>query len=197
MPSTPRHRPTSAPPAAPAPLYSRPMRHRRHRPPAGPALAATPVLALILGLVLAVAGACGPSEEQSEADHDEIRQLLEAYLPVLGEAYATGDTAPLEGLAAAKEAFAAAKRIADFAREGRRVEPTFRDLTLEDVVIYQHSNAYVTTVERWDVRIYAAGSERLISEQLDQVNRVKYQLKRTDDGWRVLYRTLEGEDLGS
>ena len=57
---------------------------------------------------------------------------LELYLPRLGQAYATGDLEPLEGLAAQKEIAAIAKRINDLAEQGRVLEPTFRQVTIEE-----------------------------------------------------------------
>jgi hypothetical protein len=159
-----------------------------------------PPLAPLLGALLAAlvtAAGCAPSPAQVEVDQDAVRELLEAYLPALSQAYATGDVSPLRGLAAEKEVLATEKRIVDIAREGRVVHPTFRDLTIEKLDVYQHSNAYVTTVERWDLQVYAAGTDRLLSEEMDQVNRVRYQLKRNDDGsWRVLFRELVRTDGG-
>lgn len=154
-----------------------------------------PPLALLLAALAAVAAGCSPSAAQMEGDRDAVRELLEAYLPALSAAYATGDVSSLRGLAAEKEVLATEKRIVDIAREGRVVHPAFKDLTIEKLDVYQHSNAYVTTVERWDLQVFAAGSDRLLSEERDQVNRVRYQLKRNDDGsWRVLFRELVRAD---
>jgi hypothetical protein len=139
---------------------------------------------------LAATTACGRSAEDVEADRTAIRQLLEAYLPALAEAYASGDVEPLRAYAAQKEVLSTLKRIRDLGSQGRQVRPRFKQLTLERVDVYQHSNAYVSTIEIWDLEVYAAGSDRLISSQDDQVNRVRYQLKRTDDGWQILYREL-------
>jgi len=61
---------------------------------------------------------------------------------------------------------------------------------VESVSTWKHSNAFVTTVETWDVRSYTLGDHILLSEVTDQRNRVKYQLKRKDRGWVVLYREL-------
>ena len=63
-------------------------------------------------------------------------------------------------------------------------------MTIEKVTIFQHANAAVTTLEVWDVRSYALGSRTLLSEVIDQRNRVRYQLKRKEHGWVVLYREL-------
>ncbi len=52
------------------------------------------------------------------------------------------------------------------------------------------ANAYVTTVEVWDIRTYAAGSDNVVRQALDQRNRVKYQLRRENGRWRVFWRQL-------
>jgi hypothetical protein len=146
--------------------------------------------AAVAGIVLTSLAACGRSAKDVEADRAAIQQLLEAYLPALAEAYATGEVAGLEPYAAQKEVLSTLKRIRDLAGEGRQVRPRFKQLTLERVDVYQHSNAYVSTVETWDIEVYAAGSDRQLSAQPDQINRVRYQLKRTDHGWQILYREL-------
>ncbi len=120
-----------------------------------------------------------------------MRAALELYLPRLGEAYATGDLEPLRGLAAEKEIAAIEKRIIDLAASGRVLEPTFRTLTVEDVTVFNYANAYVTTVEVWDLRSLATGSRQPLAEEIGQSNRVKYQLKREGDSWRVLFRTIQ------
>jgi len=135
--------------------------------------------------------ACGPSEEQEQVDRDEIQAALETYLPLLGEVYATGDLSLLEGLAAEKEIARVHKRIEDLSFQGRRLVPTFRSLTVEDSNVWNYSNCYVTTLEIWDLEIRATGADQVLSTQLEQPNRVKYQLKRDDGRWRVLFRTIQ------
>jgi hypothetical protein len=174
---------------------------RRSRPRAGTltgTFGAPAALAGLIGLagLLGILG-CGPTAEQQAEDRAAIEQLLAAYLPALGRAYATGDTEPLAAWAAPKEVLSADKRIRDLVRDGREVHPVLQQLTVERVDVYQYSNAYVGTIEIWDVKVFVAGTERLLSEQAGQVNRVRYQLKRTDQGWRILYRELaQGPQAG-
>jgi hypothetical protein len=149
-----------------------------------------PRFACLLLLTLAVA-ACGATKEQREVDREEIRGDLEAYLPVLGEVYASGDLSLLEGRAAEKEISRIHKRIEDLSVQGRRLVPTFRNLTVEEVNVWNYSNCYVTTMEVWDLEVRATGTEQVLSQQLEQANRVKYQLKREDGRWRVLFRTIQ------
>lgn len=146
----------------------------------------------VLSLLLLGAVACGSSEERQRVDTASIEAALELYLPRLGQAYATGDLAPLEGLAAQKEIAAIEKRINDLAEQGRIVEATFRELTIEEAKVFNYANAYVSTVEIWDLRSLATGSREQLAEDLGQSNRVKYQLKRDGDSWRVLFRAKQG-----
>jgi len=147
-------------------------------------------LACVLLMALAVF-ACGPSEEKEQANRDEIQAALENYLPILGEVYATGDLSLLEGWAAEKEIARIHKRVQDLSYQGRRLVPTFRSLTVEDSNVWNYSNCYVTTLEVWDLEVRATGTEQVLSTQLEQSNRVKYQLKREDGRWRVLFRTIQ------
>ena len=142
-------------------------------------------------LLLAVVG-CTSAEEQKQVDTESIAAALEAYLPRLGQAYSTGDLAPLEGLAAQKEIAAIEKRISDLADQGRILAPSFRELTVEEATVFNYANAYVTTVEVWDLRSLATGSREQLAEEIGQRNRVKYQLKREGDSWRVLFRAKQG-----
>ncbi len=143
-------------------------------------------------LLLATAFGCGPSEKQQQVNTESITAALEVYLPRLGQAYSTGDLTPLEGLAAQKEIAAIEKRISDLADQGRIVEATFRELTIEEATVFNYANAYVSTVEVWDLRSLATGSRQQLAEDIGQSNRVKYQLKREGDSWRVLFRAKQG-----
>ena len=147
---------------------------------------------LVLPLLLLAAIACASSEEKQQVDTEAIAAALEVYLPRLGQAYSTGDLTLLEGLAAQKEIAAIAKRISDLADQGRILEPIFREVTIEEAKVFNYANAYVTTVEVWDLRSLATGSREQLAEDIGQRNRVKYQLKREGDGWRVLFRAKQG-----
>ena len=127
----------------------------------------------ILAIALLGAVACASSEEQQQVDTESIAAALELYLPLLGQAYSTGDLAPLEGLAAQKEIAAVKKRISDLADQGRILDPTFREMTIEEATIFNYANAYVSTVEVWDLRSLATGSRQQLAEDIGQSNRVK------------------------
>ncbi|MEM9292443.1 MAG: IMS domain-containing protein [Acidobacteriota bacterium] len=145
------------------------------------------LLALVLPLGLT---ACGGEEEISEEDQSAIATLLESYLPVLATGYASGDLEPLREYAAEREVARAFTRVTELAESNRYVEPTFHQLTVEEVVVWGSANAYVTTVEVWDLRVFAYGSAQLLGQEIGQSSRVKYQLKKRGGQWQVLYREL-------
>lgn len=141
-------------------------------------------------LAISLAAGCGPSEKKVAADRDEIQAFLEGYLPKLAEAYATGDLAVLEGFAAAKEVARVEKRLEDLRQSGRVLEPTFHQVTVEQINPWNYANAFVNTVEVWDLELFAYGSHEKLSEEIGQSSRVKYQLKREGDSWLILFRTI-------
>ncbi len=145
----------------------------------------------ILLILLAMVGLAGCGKPDPEVAREELEQALRAYLPKLGEAYATRNPYALADVAVEKEQFRVRRRIEELTAQGMIYEPEFKDLTIEWSSSWSYSQAAVTTLEVWDVRSYALGSHTLVSEVLDQRNRVKYQLKRKETGWVVLYRDLQ------
>lgn len=154
----------------------------------------SPFLALVAGAFAAALalGACGPpSTEEVEADREEIHAFLAEYLPRMAEAYETGELEPIEPYTTLKERETIKKRIRDLAKQGSVLAPELVSLEVEEVVTWSVVNAFVTTVEVWNVRVVAAGSDRVVREELGQSNRVKYQLKREEGRWRVFGRELQ------
>ena len=147
---------------------------------------------IVMALTVAFAS-CGGGASKSDdlADRQEIQATLEAYLPLLAQAYSTGKLSPLEPYAAQKEVASIHKRIEDLSLRGRTLEASLKSVTVEDVKIWNYSNAYVTTHEVWDLVVLASGSDQILAEEYDQPNRVKYQLKRDDDTWRILFREIQ------
>lgn len=147
---------------------------------------------LLVALVLGLAAACGPSSaERRAADRDEIEALLAEYLPELGRAYAERNAELIAPWVAPKEVARVDQRIRELYGLGSVLEPEFHRAAVEDVQVWNNSNGYVITVETWDVRRYATGSMELIGENLGETQRVRYQMKREGDGWKVLYRTID------
>ncbi len=145
---------------------------------------------MLIGVVLSSTG-CGDVGGSEEISRQEIETVLRDYLPKLGQAYATRDTSILEGLAVPKELARIQLRTEELKTTGRVYEPEFKEVTVEDVSVWNYSNAFVTTLEVWDIRSFTLGTHIKVNESLGQRNRVKYQVKRKDDGWVVLYRELD------
>lgn len=156
-------------------------------------MAPVPMRRLALCVLFCLPGfSCSEMQaDRAAADKFQIGQSLELYLPLLGQAYATGDVSMLAGRAAEKEISRIKRRIEDLSYQGRTLVPTFKTLTVEEVRIWNNSNAFVTTLETWDLVVYASGSDTVLSEARDQPNRVKYQLKREGEQWRILFRTIQ------
>jgi hypothetical protein len=152
-----------------------------------------PLLALVPLLpALLLAGACGgASPEEEAADREEIAAFLREYLPKMAEAYRTGDVEPVIPYSTQKERAVIESRVRDLARTGQILAPELESVEVEDVTVWSAVNAFVTTVEVWNIRVLASGTEAVIREELNQPNRVKYQLKREDGRWRVFGRQLE------
>lgn len=154
-------------------------------------------LVIVLAALLTFAVACGDagSDGVSVADRADIEALLDAYLPRLAEAYRSGDIEVLRGYASEKEMATLYKLISDLmAEKGRFISSDLKSYEIEEIKIWNHSNAFVRTSELWDVQTIASGSETVMSEMLDQRHRVVYQLKRTDEGWRVILRNRQASE---
>ncbi len=151
------------------------------------------VLAIVTALLMlgGTAGCSDASRGGSEVDKADIERTVREYLPRLAAAYAKAEFGPLEEVAVPKEIARVKLRRRELADQGKVYEPDFKELVIESITTWKHSNAFVTTVETWDVRSYTLGKRVLLSEVTDQRNRVKYQLKRKQHGWVVLYRELD------
>lgn len=144
----------------------------------------------MLTVVMAAVPSCAPPGEDPEVDREEIEEILQQYLPKLGQAYAEQNPELLADMAVPKEIARIQLRIDELDQQGRVYEPEFKEVTVEDVSVWNYANAFVTTLEVWDVRSFTVGSHVLVQESLEQRSRVKYQMKRKDDTWVVLYREL-------
>ncbi len=155
------------------------------------------ILALAAAPLLAAALACGPSEERVREVQTEVEELLAAYLPALAEFYRTGDPAPVEGLVAPRERERVEALIRERGQEGLVIDATLQRFEIDRFDLYQHSNALLTTREVWDLRLRAAGSDRVIQDEPGKSDRYHYQVKRGDDGrWMVLSREVVAPPAG-
>jgi len=156
----------------------------RPRPPRR----ALPLAVLLLAPLLLPLAACQPSEEEVAEERDAIQAALEEYNERLSQAYAFADPSVLEGIAATREINSVRTNIARIAAEGTRIVSDLKELTIEDLNHYQASNAYVQTFEVWDIQVQAVGSDEMISRDPAQRNRVRYQVKKEDGEWTVVWR---------
>ena len=146
----------------------------------------------VAALLVSLGTSCGgSSQSEQQVDRQEIQAMLEAYLPLLAEAYFSGDLGPLVPLAAQKEVSSVHKRVSDLALQGRTLKATLHSVTVEHVKVWNYSNALVTTHEVWDLEVFATGTDQILAKEYEQPNRVKYQLKREDDSWRILFREIQ------
>lgn len=148
-------------------------------------------LSIVLLLAVLSGAGCGEPGSDPQVDRQEIESVLRGYLPKLGQAYAQRDTSILEGFAVPKEMARISLRTEELADTGRVFEPEFKEVTVEDVSTWNYSNAFVTTLEVWDVRSFTLGTHLQVNESLGQRNRVKYQMKRKEGSWVILYRELD------
>lgn len=148
-----------------------------------------PALRLFVACLLPLLVGCAESAEDHRASAAEIEAFLADYLPRLSTVYDTGNAEVLRDLAAEKEMAHLVKLIGDRAAQGQVLVPELRSVTLESHTIWNHVNAFATTVEVWDLRLYSNSEPRaLLRELLQQPSRVKYQLKKVDGRWLVLFR---------
>lgn len=145
----------------------------------------------LMGATLVLAVACQDAEARREEERAAIEAMLRAYLPKLARAYETLDAEILRPQAVNREIATVQARIDGLAREGRQVRPELRSVTVEELEILRQLNAHVTTHEVWDLRVFALGTDARLSEELGQVNRVRYQLAKDEGRWQVLYRQIQ------
>jgi hypothetical protein len=133
---------------------------------------------------------CSSAENEAAEARREIEGMLSEYLPVLADAYREDDPLRLSDWVAEKEIARVHKRIEELADQGSSIQPTFHSVTVEDVRIWGNANAFATTVEVWDLKSVAIGTGIVVQKIDGQVNRVRYQLKKDQGRWRVLFRTI-------
>jgi ARC6-like, IMS domain len=146
---------------------------------------------VILALLAGSPMACTPSAQRQADDSAAITAALEVYLPRLGQVYVDGEIEALRPYAAEKEMARIQALVQNLVDQGRYLEPVFKNVTIESIRTWNNSNAFVTTLEVWDVHMHALGSGQVLAEDRDKDYRVQYQLKRDASGWRVLFRAIK------
>lgn len=146
----------------------------------------------VLAAALVALAACGapPGELPPEEAKAEIQAMLEEYLPKVGQAYRESDSSVLEEYVVPKERARTEKRLAELEAQGVVYDPELVSVTVEDVSIWNYSNAFASTLEVWNVRSTTLSGDQVLQEKPGQRNKVKYQLKQEEGRWKVLYREL-------
>ena len=169
------------------------MSQHSDRPGRRTRAAAFAVAALAL---LASLAACRPDEQEVAVEEEAIRAVIDRYADLLSQAYAFTDSSLLEPVASQRERAAVETNIRQLADRGTRIATDLKELEIEDIGMSDLDNAYVQTFELWEIRVMDLGSERVISVDPNQRNRVRYQLKRQDGVWKVLWRQRLDEGAG-
>lgn len=137
---------------------------------------------------LALAAACRPASEEVAVEEEALRRTIDEYADRLSQAYAFTDASLLEPVAATREVAAVHANVQQLADRGQRIATDLKELEIEEIGMTDLDNAYIQTFELWEIRVMDLGSERVISVDANQRNRVRYQLKRLDGTWKVLWR---------
>lgn len=165
---------------------------RPHRRPLG----LLPLVALSVAL-LATTAACRPSPEQVAVGEEEIRGTIDRYTTLLSQAYAFADASLLDPVASQREVAAVHANVQQLASQGQRIATDLKEMQIEEIGMSDVNNAYVQTFEVWEIRVMDLGSERVISIDRNQRNRVRYQLKKGEGRWEVLWRQRLDEGRSS
>jgi hypothetical protein len=126
----------------------------------------------------------------AEADRRGIEATLRSYAEAMAEAYRQGDPQPLAPLATERELQRVRISIEELEVEGRALRPTLRSLSIESIDRAGRTSYAVQTLEVWDLRVVALGTEQTVSDSPAQENRLWYTLLRENGDWRVLSRLL-------
>lgn len=142
----------------------------------------------VAAVALLALAACRPAPEEVAVEEEALRTTIDRYADLLSQAYAFTDASLIAPVAAQREVAAVGANIQQLAGAGQRIATDLKELEIEDIDMSDLDNAYVRTFEVWEIRVMDLGSERVISVDPNQRNRVRYQLKRLDGEWKVLWR---------
>jgi len=134
---------------------------------------------------------CGPSEEAKAADRAEIERVVARYAELLAQCYRDGDASPLAEIATEREVERVASRIRELEETGKALRPVLRSQVVEQVDAFSGATAGATTIEVWDLRSVALGSEETLGESNGQENRIVYTLHKERGRWQVLARLMK------
>jgi hypothetical protein len=151
-------------------------------------------LAAMLGLAL-LSGACErdtPTPQEREA----ITHLTRAFLLALAQSYSAMDTKPLEGLAVPRFINETWDAILTLRANDDRLDPVLVNLTITDMKVLRHANAYVFCTETWDTKRLTVDGTLLKGHDPNSVLHSVIQMKKLEGQWVVLYREVEETATG-
>ena len=151
-------------------------------------------LAAVLALALAAAGC--ETEVPTPEERATLEPLVRTFLVQLAAAYGQMDPKPLEGIGAPRLMERARHAIELLKAGGDRLEPVLVDLTINEMKVLRHANAYVTCTEVWDTRRFDAFSGELVGEDASSVLHSSIQFKKLEGRWLVLFREVEETRTG-
>jgi len=143
---------------------------------------------LIAALLLLSSCADRPIDD---AERRAIGGLLDRYVVEMAAAYESGDASKVADAATEREQRRLEQAISELAAEGRGLRPSLVRLAIDSIERGSRTTVMVDTIETWDLRVVALGSEEVVSESLGQENRLSYVLIREGDAWRILSRQLK------
>jgi len=126
-----------------------------------------------------------------DAERRAIGELLDRYVVDMAAAYESGDASKVADAATEREQRRIEQAISELASEGRGLRPSLVRLAIDSIERGSRTTVMVDTIETWDLRVVALGSDEVVSESLGQENRLSYVLIREDDEWRILSRQLK------
>ena len=152
-------------------------------------------LIILVTAIALLAGACEtdvPTPEEREA----ITPLVRTFLISLAKAYGDMDPRPLEGIAAPRFMEQAHHDIQLLQAGGVRLEPVLVNVTITDLKVIRHANAYVAATEVWDTRRFDSVTGEMVGQDAHSVLHSHIQFKKIDGDWLVLYREVEETATG-
>ena len=146
---------------------------------------------LLIILLLLSLGACG-GEARRQAHRTEVEAMVRRYVKILPSVYMTGDLDVISGVATIREREAIKRGMTALSQRGYALRVSLVECQIVYVDIFNESNAYVKTTERWDVTMLNKSTGSVKGTKKGELLHVTYQLKDfRDEGWQVTERIVQ------